>query len=149
MKSIWRFTAFIFGPGLLLAILSISYAAINAFVLNNCDSKLGCSGIVALTAFISGIALILSSVSHAITSIGYKKTLENLGSITLISTISILGAFQWILFLTFDIWPISSVFGTGFAWFCASFAMSWLVLEIIQRWAYNKSFKRTAAPKFE
>ena len=147
MTNIWRFSAFIFGPGMLLAISSVGHAAINAFILDNCDAKLGCSGNVEVMAFITGIMFILSSASHAITSIGYKTILMRIGLFHLLCSIFILGAWQWVLFLTFDTWPISSIFGTAFAWFSASFAVSWIVIEIIQRWAYNNSFKRTTASK--
>ncbi len=149
MTNIWRFSAFIFGPGLLLSISSVGQAAINAFMLDNCDSKFGCSGGVEVIAFITGIMFVLSSASHALTSIGYKTILMRLSFFHLLCSIVILGAWQWVLFLTFDTWPIDSIFGKAFAWFCASFAISWIVLEIIQRWAYNNSFKRTATPKYE
>ena len=141
MAGIWRIATVVLGPGLLLALVLIGYAAVDAYVLGNCDSKFGCAGGVQVAAFIAGLALLCSSAGNAVVSVLYRHAVRCTSLSWLVGAVAVLGIAQGALFLTVNRWPAESVIGMMVAWSCASAAIGWGVLAAAHRWAPNNSFK--------
>ena len=46
MKQFWRFLAVLIGPGIVLFLALVGYAAFDVYIRGNCDHKFGCIGSV-------------------------------------------------------------------------------------------------------
>ncbi|MFC5579462.1 hypothetical protein ACFPOA_15750 [Lysobacter niabensis] len=142
MANFWRFVAVIVGPGALLLLALVGHTAFDTYLLGNCDPKFGCGGGVQVIAFVSGLALLCSSLGHLPVCLLFLRMLRQTRALWLLVAIAALGLGQGVLFAASgDLLPGDSLQSMMAAWAGASALMALVVLGAVRYWAPNNSFK--------
>jgi len=144
MKQIWRFAAVSLGPGAVLFLGFVVYAAFDVYARGNCDPKFGCLGSVHFAALITGLMLACSLCGHVIACLVFHKTVRSLSGWWLFGVVVALSLGQGALFASMErLLPGDSVAGMMVAWAAISCGMAIGVLYLARRWLPNSSFKPT------
>jgi hypothetical protein len=139
MASSRQFAFVTLAPGFIVGAGAFGYAAVSAYLLGNCDSKLGCSGGVWLGAFMGGAAFALSTIGLVIGCYVHRTALRTFRATHLAGAVVLLSALTTVLLLTVPYWTYS-VLGSVLAWVLAATIAGWAVVGAIRRLAPNNSF---------
>jgi len=141
MRQVLRLAAIVLLPGCSFLAALVSYAAFDAYVLNNCDAKFGCAGGVQIAAYLAFLALLSSSAAHIPACLIFRKAILRTRPWLLTTAILALGFAQGALWLGNMHLPGNTMLGLMASWACASFLLAIVVLSAISRWPPNNSFK--------
>lgn len=134
-KPFLKFLAITLGPGILLLIALAGFTAFDAYVLGNCDAKLGCAGSVQLTILIAGLALLCSFCGHFLACLFFKKTLRNLHGWHVTGIVLALSLGQAALTVSIPfLLATDSITAMMASWAAISSSMALVVLSIARHW---------------
>lgn len=135
MKRIWRFAAVSLGPGAVLFLALVGFAAFDVYVRGNCDPKFGCLGSVHFAAFVTGLMLACSLSGHFIACLIFRKTVSGLSGWRLLGVVLALSLGQGALFASVGrLLPGDTVTGMMLAWAAISSGIALGVLYLAGRW---------------
>jgi len=144
MKQFWQFGAVLLGPGVVLFLALVGYAAVDVYVRGNCDPKFGCAGSVQLAAFIAGLALLCSSLGHLPACLIFRNSVRHLRTRWLLGVVTVLSLGQGALFASSgELLPGDSLTSMIGAWAVISALVALAVPAVVRRWSPNNSFKPT------
>lgn len=134
-KPFLKFLAITSGPGILLLIALAGFTAFDAYVLGNCDAKLGCAGSVQLTIMIAGLALPCSFCGHALACLFFRKSLRNLRGWHVLGIVLALSLGQGALTASFAyLLATDSIIAMMASWAVISSGMALVALSIARHW---------------
>ena len=142
MKNLWKFAAVALGPGAILFFMLVGYAAVDAYILGNCDPKFGCAFRVKISAFVSTLVWLCSFAGHLPACLVFRNTVRHLPARLLLAAVFVLGLGQGALLASSDsLLPGNSPAGMIGAWSGISALFALVTLAVAHRWSSSNSFK--------
>lgn len=140
-----RLIAVILGPGLVSGFAVTAQAAFQAFVLGDCDMKLGCASGVQFAAALAGLSFLLSSLGLVVPAILFRSMIGALPGAGLWGIVAVLAVLLWVILPVVGYWPFEPVIPAFIAWAVTSALLGFAVLFVVRYLPHG----RTPSPSTE
>lgn len=141
-----RFAAVSLLPGLSVAVFYIGKAAVETWLLGQCDPKFGCAGGVSMIATVTSVAGVLSFIGCALAAALYTSAVYQPSRLALLLAVAVTSLVLIVAFATVANWPgteLHMVFGwvilSGIASFVSLFGAAHIRLSPTSRHGLSNS----------
>lgn len=122
--------AVILGPGLVSGLAVAAQAAFQAFLLGDCDMKLGCASGVQFTAALAGLSFLLSSLGLVVPAMLFRSMIGTLPAGGRWGIVAVLAVLLWVILPVVGYWPFEPFIPAFIAWAATSALLGFAVLLV-------------------
>lgn len=147
MKHVRRRLAVILGPGLVSGLAMTSQAAVQAFIVGECDTKLGCASGVQFAAALAGLSFLLSSLGLVLPAMLFRSTIDALPRGGRWGIVAVLATLLWVILPIVGHWPFEPFIPAFIAWTVSCALLGFVVLLVVRHLPHARTPSPNTEPK--